>query len=204
MENVQSGASRFPPSNRIIRDTRDYLTLSQAAQQLGMTAHGVHAARRRGAIKCFYMRGGKSPTGWTTYLRKQDIAKILGRKKVKTPVTLNEAAEMLGISRSGLYHYIRSGKLKPRKILFGGDSHGTQLWLERGEVESLTREVKHRRSKEPNAYLRRFIRTKKTRAGAIIELLRERPLNVSDSDIARAFRISRQRVHQLRKRLFAK
>lgn len=188
-----------PPASQILRRTNGYQTLAQAAARIGVSPHTLYTAARRGALERFYYRGINTPTGWLIYLRKSDIDRIVRQPIPKAAISIKQACEILGITRFGINHYLRVGRLRAVALPFAGGGQNARVWLDRQEVEALAKVRGQRTVREIPPALLRLVKTDTPRPATIARILLRRPPGVKDIDIARAFGVSRQRIHQIKR-----
>lgn len=185
----------------VIHSTRGYLTVTQAAARLGIGRTSVHIRIKRGKLAAYAYPGSPSPTGWIVYVRTKDIQEMLRSSHPEGQITINQASKEFGISRRALVYYRNLGKLRTYPVNFAGTSHPHFLMLDRNEVESLTRDLRRRKAQQPPPVLQQLLQDRAGRI-TIADVLRERPPGVQDADIARAFGVSKQRVHQIKQKIF--
>lgn len=195
------GKKHKPPATRIIHSTRNFLTIKEAAVQLGVGRNSLSPHLRRGGIKTFYKKGRTSPTGWTAYLREADVESFRKQPMPADPILISEAAKLLGVTRQSLTPYFKDGRLTRFRFQLGKGKHFGFILLERAQVEKVRQDRQHKTEKPLPPSMHEILKLGLPRPELIARLLSQKSERGSDARIARAVGVSKQRVGEIKRGL---
>lgn len=124
---------------------------------LGASFSSTRATLHRARVKCVVVKKpGMTPTLCWDRKRVQERAARIHAMLVSEPlkgcIPSDEAIGILGVGRSTLYRYVRSGKLREHKVIMGYPKEfgGNRLksYFSRDEVEALAVRLRSRREME--------------------------------------------------------
>jgi len=89
----------------VVTNRADYIRLTAAASVLGMSRQRVFRMYRNGAFKSAHRRG---PMGSPIYVLRSEVVELANWYRSTIPIT--EAADLIGVERTSVYRWLRSGK----------------------------------------------------------------------------------------------